>query len=247
MALAVSVAAIFLGKWQFHRYDVRADALHEYKLGQEVEPQPLADLIPPGSDELPVHVQWREATLVGHFDPDSTTVLRNRSVDATPSWQYLTWFDTDDGRSMLINVGWVPLPGQDAEPEPIPYPTTESTITVIVRTWEDDDGRTGQGATRITPAQLPDAPQEPVPGYGMLREICTNGDCADVLIGGQTPLPSLSTGPHLSYAWQWFVLAAMSPLGAVIMIRREREEISERATRPRRKRQLSDEEVEDAL
>lgn len=267
MALAVSTAAAFLGRWQFHRYEVRADALHEYELGKELEPQAINDFIAPGTTTLPAHSQWREAILVGHFDAETTTVLRNRPVDSIPSWQYLVWFDTNDGRSMLVNLGWIPLPGADAEPDPVPYPTAETTITVIVRSWEDDDGKTGAGATRVNPAQVAAPTSQIVPGYGMLRQICVGDDCADTLVGEQTPLPSLSTGPHLSYAWQWWVLAAMSPVGAVIMIRREREEAAQPSAFPattaagaeakmdapasartrRRPRAGSDEEVEDAL
>lgn len=273
IAAAIAVAALFLGRWQYHRYEVRADALSEYNVGLTQAPLPLDQLIPVGTSELPLHVQWREAVLVGQFEPDSTTVLRNRPVDGTPSWQYLAWFDTTDGRSMLVNVGWVPLPGPDAEPSLVPYPTQETTITVITRAWEDDDGnqRRGAGATRITPAHVPEPTYDSVPGYGMLREVCVGDECANVLVGALTPLPSLSTGPHLSYAWQWWVLAALAPVGAVIMIRRERTDddapVDARGSAPgenggasagaqpatassarkSRKRGLSDEDVEDAL
>lgn len=262
-ALVVCVAAVFLGRWQFHRYEVRAEALHQYNLGLDVEAQALGDLIPAGATELPANTQWREAVLVGYFDPDSTTVLRNRPVDGTPSWQLLAWFDTTDGRSMLVNLGWIPLPGPTADPALPQYPTTETTITVITRSWEDDDGRRGEGATRITPEQVGAPNGEPVPGYGMLREVCADGTCTDVVTGEQTPLPSLSTGPHLSYAWQWWVLAALAPVGAVIMLRRERDDGDDDPTdtpatqptaasaplppRKGRKRRLSDEEIEDAL
>lgn len=269
-ALAIAVAAIFLGRWQLHRYEVRAEALHQYELGQEEAPQPLDELISPGATHLPPHTQWREAVLVGQFEPASTTVLRNRPVDSTPSWQYLAWFDTTDGQSMLVNLGWIPLPRSGTEPAAIPYPEAETTITVITREWEDDDGNRAAGATRIAPGQLPAPTYDAVPGYGMLREVCVAGDCADVVVGAQTPLPSLSTGPHLSYAWQWWVLAAMAPAGGVIMIRREREgdddapadgtdagvpgEVGERAqpaiasaARKGRKGRLSDEDIEDAL
>ncbi len=221
VALSVSIAAIFLGRWQYHRYEVRNEALHQYNLGLTEDPKPLDELIPPGSTDLPPHTQWREAVLVGHFEADSTTVLRNRPVDSIPTWQYLAWFDTTDGRSMLINLGWIPLPAAGDDTPDVPYPAEETTITVITRSWEDDDGRRGDGATRVTPEQVPTPTYEPVPGYGMLREMCVGSDCAEVVVGEPTPLPSLSTGPHLSYAWQWWVLAAMAPVGAIIMIRRE--------------------------
>jgi len=262
-ALAVCVATVFLGRWQYHRYEVRAEALHQYELGQQEDPHALNDLIPAGVTQLPDHSQWRETVLTGHFEGQSTTVLRNRPVDSQPTWQYLVWFDTDDGRSMLVNLGWIPLPGPEDDIAPPAYPTEDATITVIVRAWEDDDGNSGAGATRVSPAQVPTPTYEAVPAYGMLRQICAGGDCADVVVGQQTPLPELSTGPHLSYAWQWWVLAALTPVGAVIMIRREREDDEPQApagapqdpddaeptlSKPRgRGRRLTDEEIEDAL
>ncbi|WP_430866906.1 SURF1 family protein [Demequina aurantiaca] len=221
-ALAVCAVAAMLGRWQYHRFEVRADALEQYELGQQEAPKPIAELIPAGATDLPPHTQWREVVLVGHFDPESTTVLRNRPVDSIPTWQYLAWFDTTDGRSMLVNLGWIPLPATGTTTAPVPYPTAETTITVITRSWEDDDGKRGDGATRVIPEQVPVPVNESVPGYGMLREVCAEDACASVVVGEQTPLPSLSTGPHLSYAWQWWVLAAMAPVGAVVLIRRDR-------------------------
>lgn len=223
ISLIVSFATIQLGRWQYHRYEVRAQALDDYNAGQEEQPHQLNELIPLTATSPPDHTEWRSVVLEGQFDAASTVGLRNRPVDGTPALQYLVWFDTDDGRSMLINVGWEPLPDTgDAAAVPT-YPSADTTVTVIVRSWEEDNGTRGDGATRISPEQVPDPAFEPVPSYGMLRTMCVAGACEALPTTELTPLPSLSTGPHLSYAWQWWVIAGLSPIGAVVMIRRERE------------------------
>jgi len=223
ISLIVSFAAIQLGRWQYHRYEVRAQALDDYNAGQEEQPHQLNDLIPFTATSLPDHAEWRSVVLEGQFEADSTAGLRNRPVDGTPALQYLAWFDTADGRSMLINVGWEPLPDTGVATAVPTLPSADTTVTAIVRSWEEDNGTRGDGATRISLEQVPDPAFDPVPSYGMLRSMCVADDCGALPTAELTPLPSLSTGPHLSYAWQWWVMAGLSPIGAVVMLRRERE------------------------
>jgi cytochrome oxidase assembly protein ShyY1 len=160
---------------------------------------------------------------------------------------------------VLVDVGWSP---RDGGTDPT-LPSTEVTIEGIFRVQETDDGRRGDGATRIVAAQVPAPPPdagEPLPGYLMLREPCTDDGCLGTEIR-PAPLPQLSLGPHLSYAYQWWLLALLAPFGAVYLLRRdarlEREALGEAqgdhataaSSRERRgaRKQPTDEEIEDAL
>ncbi|GIG54426.1 SURF1 family protein [Demequina activiva] len=251
VCLAVSAVATLLGLWQYGRHVERADARAAY--GSAVE-SPVADLgavVPAEASTLPPGAQWRTVTATGSFDPAPPTVLRGRPVDGTAAWQYLAWFDTVDGQSLMVNLGWVPQPGGTEDASAFDLPSDPGVqITVVLRDWEEDDGKTTAGSiTRITPAQLPAPTGDPVPGYGMLRELCADDSCVPTPIGEPVPLPELTLGPHLSYAWQWWLFAVMAPVGGVLLLRRDArmDRAAPAARPPQRRRRLTDEEIEDAL
>ncbi len=262
IALTVSVVAIELGFWQYHRHEAKAAAIAAYDAAQVSGPAPLDDVIPAGSSELPGDAEWREVTVTGTFETGTATVLRGRPIDSTAAWQYLAWLDTDDGRSVLVSVGWIPQPGPDEDPAVPEYPTGEVTVTGVVRAWEEDDGKTAtDSVTRITPDQLDTPAGEEVPGYLMIREACEGASCSPTLVGEQVPLPELSLGPHFAYAVQWWAFAALAPIGAVLLLRRDAQMAREedepapasaaasvaKEPRKRRRAEPSDEEIEDAL
>jgi cytochrome oxidase assembly protein ShyY1 len=120
---------------------------------------------------------------------------------------------------------------------------------VTLRPAEQDDGKRGDGATRITPEQMPAAPATEVPGYGVLSQACQD-PCGPLPGLAITPLPELSLGPHLSYTVQWYLLAIAAPIIAIVWIRRELGGAPSGVAPPRpgrRTRGPSDEEIEDAL
>lgn len=244
LALAVSVVAVFLGRWQWHRHEVRSDEAAAFEAGQSERAAPLGEVVPDGSVTFPEEARWRTANVSGSFDPGTLTWLRNRPVAGKPASHALAWFVTDDGRALLVDAGWIEaqtvnrpgLPGEHLD------------LTVTLRPTEADNGRSGEGATRITPAQMPPAPADAVPGYGVLAEACQE-PCGPLPGLAITPLPTPSLGPHLAYSAQWYMLAAAAPIIAIVWVRRELRDPSATPTpgRPKRRAGLTDEEIEDAL
>ncbi len=246
--MGVSVIA---GLWQYGRHLERAEALTWYELAEERPAATLSDVTSPRDDRLALEATWRRVSATGHFSPEQPTLLRNRPVDQSPTYQYLAWFITTEGSALLVNAGWQEAPSAGGEPPAPELPRSEVTIDVILREWEPDDGRRDAGATRIHTAQVPPPPAPPVPAYGMLRDSCeASGPCVSSLGLADVPLPYLSTGPHLSYAWQWWVFAALAPVGATLLLRREvspSRPVRAPKNRASGKRGLSDEDIEDAL
>ncbi|WP_061961999.1 SURF1 family protein [Demequina flava] len=274
IALSVSAVAIVLGMWQYGRYEVRVEARDAYRVAVEEPAAPLNDVVPADAEDLPADAEWRTVTVTGVFEPDTTTVLRGRPIDSTAAWQYLAWLDTEDGRSVLVSVGWVPQPGPNEDPEAPEYTNGTATVTGVIRAWEEDDGKEAtDSVSRITPAQVPQPHGDVSPGYLMIREYCDADQCTATVVGDEVPLPELTLGSHLSYAWQWWVFAALAPTGAVLLLRRDANEIAAAARvstpgaaepapgqasaatarkpasarRKKRRSGPSDEEIEDAL
>ncbi|WP_062518128.1 SURF1 family protein [Demequina gelatinilytica] len=260
VALVMSAVAVRAGFWQHGRHVQRATAIERYEANTSAEPVPLADAVAPG--EAVGDAEWTLVEVEGEFEAGSTTLLRNRPVDRERTWHVLAWFDTDDGRSLMVDAGWVPIPDSGDPADAVPaLPEGPVTITAVLRAAEPDDGRRDEGATRITPLQMPDPGAEAIDGYGMVRSICDGESCVAAL-GSPVPLPSLSLGPHLAYTWQWFGFALIAPIGGALLARRDWQLTGEagddapeparassppKAPRRRRERGPSDEEIEDAL
>lgn len=256
VTLAIMAVAVIAGQWQFGRYNDRADAQSAYESAAAAPPVGLDQVTAPGGQSWQPGVTWRTVTVTGEYAADTLTMLRNRPVDGTAAEHMLAWFVTDQGHAVAVNAGWFPATPSAADGD-ASLPTGTVSMRLVLRDWEEDDGRRDAGATRITPAQLPPAPAEAYPGYGMVRHDCAPGPACGVPADTQeVPVPRLGTGPHLSYAWQWWVFAALAPVGAVLLLRRDAQvnssgdtspstPVAAKRTRPRR--QLSDEEIEDSL
>lgn len=255
VAMLMSAVAVRAGFWQLGRHEARSAAIALFQANSSADPVPLAEAVPAG--EVVGDAEWTRVTVEGEFEQGSTTLLRNRPVDRQRAWHLLAWFDTDDGRALLVDGGWVPVP-DSGEPDPAwsDLPEGPVTVEVVLRAAEPDDGRRDDGATRITPAQMPEPAADPIDGYGMMQEMCVPDGCVWGL-GQRVELPTLSLGPHLAYTWQWFAFALIAPIGGVMLARREwrlsGDDVPEvaapkapRAPRPRRSGP-SDEEIEDAL
>lgn len=248
--LAVIALGVVAGRWQHDRYEVRAQAVRAFDAAQGLPSAPLSELVGTDSQSLGA-AQWRIATASGHFDTQSLTELRGRSVEGVAALHYLAWFITEDG-ALLVDVGWAPRASAGA----VTLPTGELEIAGLLRAQEADDGRRGEGATRIVATQLPppDFPADTFPAWLMLREPCDDTGCVGTALQ-PAPVPQLSLGPHLSYAYQWWLLALVAPFAAVFLLRRdarlEREQgeaVAPREPTPRRRSgRPSDEEIEDAL
>lgn len=223
ISFVVAAVAVYLGFWQYGRHVDRADALANYEAVQQLPPVPVEELVGPGLSGLPDGVEWRMVSATGTFDEGRPTILRTRPIDGTPAWQYLAWLNLDTGQSLLVNLGWVPQPGPNADAEfPELDPHERITVTGIMRVWEPDDGKTGgDTVSRIAIEQLQEPQGDPIPGYLMLREWATAKGPVQQPTGEPVPLPSLTLGPHLAYAWQWWVFAIMAPVGGVLLLRRD--------------------------
>lgn len=249
VALLVSAVAVRAGFWQLGRHEARSAAIAASEANSGLPRVPVDQAAGPDGS-VSADEEWRQVTVTGVVDQDSLTLLRNRPVDRERAYQLLVWIDTADGGSILVNAGWIPVPDADEDVRLPSLPDGEVTVTGVLRQAEPDDGRRDQGATRVTPAQMPAPAGVPLDGYVLLTDA----------LAAPVPVPVLSLGPHLAYAWQWFAFAVIAPVGGVLLARREWRDGSgqgddaaraarARPARPTRKRPRgpSDEEIEDAL
>ena len=217
--IAVIALGIVAGRWQWDRYDVRHDAVQAQQRAEGLPVVDVRELVSVG-DEDAGDAQWREASATGTLDPDAVLEIRGRSIDRAASIQYVTWLHMDDGSAVLVNLGWQPR----ADATSPTLPDGPVTVTGIVRALEPVNDRPG---TRITPEHMVAPGADVIPAYLMARSACGESGC----VGNVEPVPepSLSLGPHMSYAFQWWLLAVAAAPIAIALTRRDARLERERA------------------
>jgi cytochrome oxidase assembly protein ShyY1 len=212
---------IWLAFWQLDRLDQRR-AFNELVAEQiEQPPLPLDELLAETGDD-PEAIEWRQVLVSGRYLPDQV-IWFNRSQGGLAGDNVLSALVTDDGTTVVVNRGFVPLAFEVAAP-----PTGDTEILARVRVPQDrqrgeltDATDTGAPVTevrRIDLGQLAaQLPGEVAPVYlDLIDSIPAVGPDDPVPV----PAPELEEGPHLSYAVQWVIFALAVLVGWVLAVRR---------------------------
>ncbi|MFE7815426.1 SURF1 family protein [Streptomyces sp. NPDC057433] len=236
LALVLIPTMVELGFWQLHRHERRVALNRVIADSLAAKPVPAESLTAPGA-EVGDDDLYRSVTARGSFDTADEVVVRRRTnADEEVGYHVLTPFVLDDGKILLVNRGWIPAdgPSQTAFPKVPAPPGGELTITGRLmqdQTTEDSGIKNLEG--------LPDRQimlinseleadrlgEEVLGGYVDLTGPGPSGDTPE-------PVPSPehdAIGPHLAYAWQWWLFAAGVPVGWVVLVRREARERAEKA------------------
>ncbi|MEZ0089350.1 SURF1 family protein [Streptacidiphilus sp. EB129] len=229
----------WLGVWQFHRYQQTKVGNQQISANQAAKPVPMESLSQPGGN-VPSDLTYRGVTATGHYDTAHEFVVRHRTDAAGDNigFYVITPLDLADGKVVLVNRGWV-QPGNNSGAE---YPTVpgapSGTVSVEGRLRPDETS----AATGIRDVKgLPDRqfmlidsaeqaariPQPVLAGY--LELVSTSpaapaADSAELVPGPNQSSDSMAVvgkGVHLPYALQWWLFAALVPIGWVVLLRRD--------------------------
>lgn len=250
--VAFSVACVFLGRWQLHRYEAKAARADRIDANYDAAPVPLGAVLATPEAALPLRDEWRPVEVTGRYEPDGTLLVRNRPRDGDFGYEVLVPLRLADGSALLVDRGWIPF-GQTAGtaarvPEP---PAGQVRVQVRLRPPEPDRPGTDKGRTvsRIAVPQL-----EPLVGgplhraYGLLaRETPTVPDRP-----AAAERPDTDLGVNLPYAIQWWGFGIAGYVLLLVYARREvqrrmaeGEPVAREPSTPRRAG-VRDEDVEDA-
>jgi cytochrome oxidase assembly protein ShyY1 len=221
VALAFAVAAFFLGRWQWHRYEAKSARAERIHAHYDAPARPLADVL--GASPLPLGEEWTRTTAAGRYAADQTLLVRNRPLEGTYGYEVVVPLVTDHG-TLLVDRGWVPN-AKTAEtlPDYPAAPSGEVTVTGWLRPTEPSLDRTtkhGQLASISTADASTQLDRPLLGGYAILQ--------AERLADGSTPArptpleaPDTDLGPHQAYAFQWW--AAMIGVFVLVFLGARRE------------------------
>ena len=113
-ALALAGVLLFgqLGRWQWHRAAEKRALAAAFAANTEA---PASDL---GSRPIAALPRYTLLRARGRYDGAHQFLLDNMSRDGAVGYEVLTPLQLEDGRILLVNRGWLPLPGGRREPLP---------------------------------------------------------------------------------------------------------------------------------
>lgn len=210
VAILFAIACAFLSNWQFSRNAERSEQLELVANNYDAAPVALGDLLAPGAELTPSD-EWRPVRLEGRYLADEQLLVRNRAHGGSAAYEQLVPFRLDDGRTLLVDRGWLPPGNSQSLPDDIPDPPSgEVTVEVRLRPGEaaPTSGRTAE-AGQVPTINLglvagQTGPLEPG-AYGLLMSETPAPATAPLTVDP----PSNDPGPYLSYAIQWILFALM--------------------------------------
>jgi surfeit locus 1 family protein len=223
ITVLVALAAVALGIWQLDRLKTRRAANREAGAARAQPPIVLDEAgASPAAN--------RRATLRGSYQEESEFLLRGRVLQGVPAVQVVTPLRMS-GRdtAVLVNRGYVPAPDA-ANPEAAtwsePGPVEVRGVLMPIPDRGDgapvsSNGRETWRALDLTAIRrrLP----FPIAAFYLVAE--ADSTSLEHTVRGKVypiraELPALTDGPHLSYAIQWFGIAAAAIAFGLLFIRR---------------------------
>ncbi len=220
VALLVSAGCVVAGIWQWNRHVDRSAAVDLVNGNYDAAAVPLPDV---AADGLQPDEVWRPVTVRGAYV--GAGVLRNRPVSGTPAAHALGVLEIADGpwrgRLLVVDRGWFPAAQADVGRA---VPGGELDLVVRLRGAEPPSGRDAPSGQVQAVAVDQVLAASGLTGRDAVRDaygvVATEDgrSPADVAV---LPRPDSDLGPHLSYAFQWWVFALGAVVGAVVLLRRE--------------------------
>lgn len=227
--LPLAIAFCFIAaKWQYGRHVERAQIEAQLSASESLAPRELLATIQP-QQELAADLRFVPVSVIGEYLPDRTIYVRSRTLDAVPGFWAVTPLRAGDGTTVVVMRGWVAADGPATEVPDVPDPPTGVVkVTGVLQPSEPSRGSGSLAAGLVTTLST--------------QQLCPEPEClrpylqatASVPADAVEPLPVTGpgVGPHLAYAGQWLLFAAMLPAGLVLLLRREVRDAGDESIEP---------------
>jgi surfeit locus 1 family protein len=219
LMLPVLALLLGLGTWQLGRAEEKRALFEAFARGTDATSE-----LPPASRPAPRYTHVR---LEGRYLPGRQVLLDNVTHAERVGYRVLTPLEREDGETVLVDRGWVPLGRSravlpdvavDAEPRAI-----AGRVDALPRAGIDLEAPEGSGWPRV--ASFPSMPElERALGRPLYPQIVLlDADQPDGYVREWRP-PGLPPERHLGYAVQWYSLAtALVVIWIVVNTRRTAE------------------------
>ncbi len=218
VALVVAATCVGLGLWQLRRLDERR-ALNAQILARRA----VSPLVIEGASVRTASRPYRRAVANGGYDVEREVLVFGRSLDGEAGHLVVTPLVLADESAILVVRGWVPFAMQTPPILRAAPPAGDVTVGGSLVPDEGDGSTTPDpdGVIRVLDVRgiASTLPYDILPFPLQLHDQAPPQPGS---LPAPAPLPELSEGPHLSYAFQWFSFAIVAVAGAAILLRRDR-------------------------
>ncbi|WP_336217062.1 SURF1 family cytochrome oxidase biogenesis protein [Nonomuraea sp. LPB2021202275-12-8] len=228
VVLLVIPAFVFLGRWQFGRFEERSANSDVVTGNMTSAPVPLGELAGPGQP-VKESDRFKNVAVSGTYDIEHGLVVRRRPQDGRPGFYVLTPLVTGGGQAVLVNRGWVKAGATADTPPEVPAPPTgQVSVTGRLRPGETEESSGLRERPGLPPGQVllidpakigQTLPYQLVGGYVELTEQRPESPSAPEPV----PAPDVGAGGglNLAYGVQWWLFIGIAIGGWVLLIRRE--------------------------
>jgi surfeit locus 1 family protein len=203
-----------LGRWQWHRAEEKRALAAAFVAGDTDFSSELGQRSTAGL------ARYTQLRVQGRYEPSHQFLLDNMTHDGRAGYQVLTPFRLEDGRLLLVNRGWVPLPSGRRDLTPDLSMADADPVNIGGRI--DDLPVAGLALGRVPPSQDAQWPRRTsFPSMGQLsaalgqglesRQLLLNpGEPQGYVRDWQNAFLGLPPERHVAYAVQWWGLGALA-------------------------------------
>ncbi|MCQ1950179.1 SURF1 family protein [Arthrobacter sp. zg-Y859] len=222
LVCVLAAACVGLGQWQMDRRTASLADTDRIESNYDAAPVPY-DEAKDYFDTYDEAVEWLPVKLEGTYDSSEQRIIRNRPLKGRPGYEVLVPLKLDDGTSVAVNRGWLPIGDDEAgRPDSIPA-APEGRVSVVARIKAAEPT-----LTRSAPeGQLPSidlgafAEQLDYPLHQGSYGLMASEDPGPAVVPESAPRPEVDDGLHLSYGLQWYGFALMMFIGLGYAARQE--------------------------
>ena len=214
-----------LGIWQLDRLEERRGQNEALRAVLDAPPLNLAEPLPSEPEAL----ENRLATVSGRYDFTNERVVLLQTWQGALGVQLVTPLLVDGlvDTAVLINRGWVPQAEYEAGALE-QYRTESGMVQISGYLALSQPGREASGEVATQEVYRVDIPAiELALPYELLPIILVEAPTETVDVTPPLRAPrevDLSEGPHLSYAWQWFIFCLLTGGLYLVFVRRSEQE-----------------------
>lgn len=259
LTVVFAIVCVFLGSWQLARRAEAQAEIQKIDNNWSTAPVPLAEALPE-LDSFDESQKWLPVVAEGSYLRDDELLVRTRPRAGMPGFEVLTPLQLADGTVFIVNRGWLPTGSRQDSPDVVPE-APAGQVTVVARLKAGEPSLAGRSSSgkQISTVQLSEISERLgldnyTGAYGLMVSESPEPTDERPLAGLK---PVRDEGPHLSYAFQWYVFAVMAFIGLGWAARQEFRTVNvddpeerKRAAERARKQALktrSDAEIEDEI
>lgn len=222
IAILFAAACAGLGMWQVARRDEALAEIAKVNTNWDSTPIPVTEALS-SLDAFTASQKWLPVTLTGTYLADEQMLARNRPLNGMPGFEVLTPLQLADGTVFIVDRGWLPTGSKQDAPDVVP-PAPAGQVTVVARLKAGEPNLVGRSASgnEVATINLNDiAKRLDTPTYTGAYGLMASEDPAPDTRPTAVVRPPADEGPHLSYAFQWFVFGVLAFLGLGWAVREE--------------------------